>query len=112
MPVRVRIHSSLVATRLASSSFDTTRSGRYRPVPAMRLGMRSQRTGSIVPSRSRTRHFRDALRDLFEDAVLDLGRRALQRIGERKRVGAAMTLYDDAFQADERRPIEPPRIDP
>jgi hypothetical protein len=36
MPVRVRIHSSLVSTSLARSSLVTTRSGSALPVAMMR----------------------------------------------------------------------------
>src|SRR4026208_2594021 len=46
MPVRVRIHSSVVSMTWDSSSFVTTRSGTEKPVPRIRLrDIRVSRTG-------------------------------------------------------------------
>src|SRR5579862_8501125 len=112
MPVRVRIHSSLVSIFCESSSLVMMRDGRYRPVPAIRLCMRTQRTGRIAIRSGRARRrLGDPLGDAIEDAALDFGVRARKCRRERESVGAAMTFHHDAAQADERRAVVTARID-
>src|SRR4029078_5925148 len=111
MTVRERIHSSLVATRSASASLVTMRSGRYEPVPAMRLCMGAQRARRVVRG-PHGRHFGDSLGDLLQHAVLDLGGSSLQRVGEGEGVGTAVALDDDTLEPDERCPVVAARIDP
>jgi hypothetical protein len=81
IPVRVRIHSSVVSTIFVRSSFVTTRSGRYRPVPAKvtmaracsrrSLSFWGSPSSSVMSSTSPDRTARAATRIAFRMALGD-----------------------------------------
>src|SRR5271169_2809350 len=101
IPVRERIHSSLVSTNFSRSALVSTFSGRKLPVPAMReyiAILRSLTSGG------------QTLRDSFRYAVARFQYRDFDRALKCEQVGAAVTLDYDAVQSDHGGAIVSPRI--
>src|SRR5712664_4376386 len=70
MPVRVKIHSSVVSTIFSRSALVSTRSGTYEPVPTMCTGLvcrfdRGLRTGGLV-------EFGIEPLDVFDDVFVEV----------------------------------------
>ena len=113
MPVRERIHSSLVATRSASASLVRMRSGRYA-AGAGDAAMHGRAAGpSVVVRRAACEAFRrSAARSSPARRARPRPQRASSALANAKRVGAAVALDDDALEPDQRRAVVAARIDP
>src|SRR3984957_8984850 len=119
MPVRSRIHSSVVSTVRDRSSLVTIRSGKEPPTPAImeRIGIGFPDRGRLIPRESRGRESAVVLvfvpsaalvqsdpGQILADAIVEVVHHHVHRdvdgMREAARVGAAVRLHHDAVQPD------------
>src|SRR4051812_38656651 len=86
IPVRSRIHSSLVSTMRSKSALVSTRSGTYMPVPTIVAPRKESGRADMVGE--------DLLSDVFVDALFDVTRQRADRAAER--LGLARAVADEA----------------
>ena len=110
MPVRVRIHSSLVSTRCASSSL--VRTSRRQIAAGAGDAASRHRAHRRRGLGAGTRHARRSrARSSSSTPLRDLGVRLVERVREAERVGAAVALHHDALQPDQRGAVVAAMID-
>src|SRR5438067_173221 len=95
MPVRSTIHASEVSTMRERSSFVSTRSGTYMPVPAIVTPRTASGRGVMVGL--------DLLADVLVHPLLDERRERVDRAAERARAAGAVADEADTVHAEQRR---------